>query len=115
VRIEPRTRLRLMELAACELLESETNGSMVLGAAGAVAEPLVLTAAGCSVLVAVGHRSPMLVAVAGLRSHGVGGPRALALGCDRVLRTVNRLPTDFVLTLAFDEAANASRFVDRLP
>ena len=104
-----------MELAARELLESETNGSLVLGAADAGAEPLVVTAAGCSVLVAVGHRGPMLMAVAGLRPHDVGGPRAFALGCDRALRTVNRLPADFILTLAFDVPANASRFLDRLP
>jgi hypothetical protein len=88
---------------------------MLLGAAETGAEPLVVTAAGCSVLVAVGHRSPMLMAVSRLRPRGVGGPRAIALSCDRALRTVNRLPEDFVLTLAFDVAANAPRLLDRLP
>jgi len=86
----------------------------VLGAAHAGGEPLVVRAVGCSVLIAVGRRSPVLMPVAGLRPRGVGGPRALAESCDRALRTVNRLPADFVLTLSFDLAANASRFLDRL-
>jgi hypothetical protein len=87
---------------------------MVVGAGDAAAEPLVVTATGCSVLVAVGYRSPVLMPIAALRPRGAGGPRALALGCDRALRAINRLPVDFVLTLSFDVAANASRFLDRL-
>ena len=87
---------------------------MVVGAASPGAEPLVVRAVGCSVLVAVGRRSPVLMHVAGLRPRGAGGPRAVAESCDRALRTLNRLPADFVLTLSFDLAANASRFLDRL-
>jgi hypothetical protein len=96
------------------LLESETNGSMLVGAAEAGAVPLMVRAVGCSVLVAVGDRSPVLMPVAGLQPRRAGGPRALAKSCDHALRTVNRLPADFVLTLSFDMAANASRFLDRL-
>ena len=88
---------------------------MMVGAAGADAEPLVVTAVGCSVLVAVGRRSPVLMPVAALRPRGGGGPRALAESCDRALRAVNCLPADFVLTLSFEVAANASRFLERLP
>jgi hypothetical protein len=88
---------------------------MAVGAAGTDAEPLVIRAVGCSVLVAVGRRSPVLMSVAALEPRGVGGPRALAESCDHALRSVNRLPEDFVLTLSFDVAENASRFVDRLP
>jgi hypothetical protein len=112
--IETRTRLRLLELAARELLESESNGSLLLGAADADAEPIVVTAAGCSVLVAVGCRSPMLMSVTELRPSGAGGPRGLAEGCDRALRIVNRLPDDFVPTVSFAVPANASRFLGRL-
>jgi hypothetical protein len=97
------------------LLESETNGSMVLGAGGSGVEQLVVTAAGCSVLVAVGQRSPVLMPVARLWPRGVGGPRALAESCDRALRTINRLPADYALRLSFDVTTNAQRFLDRLP
>jgi hypothetical protein len=112
--IESHARLRLIELAASELLESETNGSMVLGVRGAGVEPLVVTAAGCSILVTVGQRSPVLMPVAALHRRGGGGPRAIAAGCDRALRAINRLPDDFALTVSFDVAANATRFIARL-
>jgi hypothetical protein len=87
---------------------------MLVGAADAGAEPLTVRAVGCSVLVAVGRRSPVLMPVAAVHTRGVGGPSALAEHCDRALRTVNHLPADFVLTLSFDLATNASRFLDRL-
>ncbi len=87
---------------------------MLVGAAEAGSEPLAIRALGCSVLVAVGRRSPVLIAVSGLHPHGAGGPRALAEHCDRALRVVNRLPADFVLALSFDVAANASRFLERV-
>jgi hypothetical protein len=88
---------------------------MLVGAAGADAEPLLVSAVGCSVLIAVGGHSPVLMPVAGLQPRRAGGPRALAESCDRALRTVNHLPADFVLTLSFDVATNASGFLDRLP
>ncbi len=87
---------------------------MLVGAVAAGSEPLVIRALGCSVLVAVGCRSPVLMAIAALRPNGAGGPRALAQSCDRALRAVNRLPADFVLTLSFDVASNASRFLERV-
>jgi hypothetical protein len=108
--MEPITRIRLFELAASELLESETNGSLVLGVKGNEREPLVVTALGCSVLVAVGRRASMLMAIASLRSEGRSGPQALAEGCDRTLRTVHALAADYVPTLAFVDPANATRF-----
>ncbi|HVC05823.1 MAG TPA: hypothetical protein VND88_14195 [Candidatus Acidoferrales bacterium] len=83
---------------------------MLLAATDPAAEPLVVTAAGCSVFVAVGTRAPMLMTVAALRPRGAGGPRALAVSCDRALRIVNGLPDDFVMRLSFDVAANAARF-----
>ena len=70
----------------------------------------MVTALGCSVLVALGRRASMLMAVASLRSEGRSGPQALAEGCDRTLRTVHDLPADYVPTLAFADPANATRF-----
>jgi hypothetical protein len=108
--MEPLTRIRLLEHAASELLESETNGSLVLGVMGRDCEQLMVTALGCSVLVALDRRASMLMAVASLRSEGRSGPQALAEGCDRTLRTVHDLPADYVPTLAFADPANATRF-----
>ena len=108
--MDPLERIRLLEHAASELLESETNGSLVLGVRGSDCEPLVVTALGCSVLVAVGRRSPMLMAISSLRREGRCGPRALAEGCDRTLRRVHGLPSEFAPTLAFAHPANARRF-----
>jgi hypothetical protein len=88
---------------------------MVVAVSGAVAEPLVVTAAGCSVLVAVGNRCPALMPVSRLRPRGAGGPRALAASGDRALRSINRLPADFAVSLSFDVAANTTRFLARLP
>ena len=108
--MEPRVRIRVLERAISELLESETNGSLVLSSMGRDCEPLIVTALGCSVLMAVGPRPPILVAIPALNGHGRSGPRALAEGCDRTLRTVYDLRPDFVPTLFFADAANARRF-----
>jgi hypothetical protein len=112
--MDPRARLRLLEHAASELLESETNGSVVLGVRGSDCEPLVVTALGCSVLVAIGPRSPILMAISSLSRDGRSGPQALAEGCDRTLRTVHDLPSEFVPTLFFADPVNASRFREGL-
>jgi hypothetical protein len=108
--MEPLARIRLLEHAACELLESETNASLLLGVQGTDCDPLVVTALGCSVLVAVGRRPPILMALSSLRRGNRSGPRALAAGCDRTLRRVHDLPPDFVPTLSFADPVNASRF-----
>ena len=110
--MNPQTRIRLLEWAASELLESETNASLVLGVRGSDCEPLVLTALGCSVLVAVGRRSPVLMPISSLKLNGRSGPRALAEGCDRTLRTVHDLPSEFTPTLFFADPVSAGRFPD---
>jgi hypothetical protein len=110
--MNPQARIRLLEQAASELLESETNASLVLGVRGSDCEPLVVTALGCSVLVAVGHGSPILMPISSLARNGGSGPRALAEGCDRTLRTVHDLPPEFVPTLFFPDPVNASHFPD---
>jgi hypothetical protein len=108
--MEVQARIRLLEHAASELLESETNGSLVLGVRGRDCEPLVVTALGCSVLVAVGRRPPILMTISSLSRGGKSGPRALAEGCDRTLRTVHDLSSEFVPTLFFADPVNARRF-----
>ena len=110
--MNPQARIRLFEQAASELLESETNASLVLGVRGSECEPLVVTALGCSVLVAVGRRSPILVPISSLNRNGSSGPRALAEGCDRTLRTVHDLPSEFAPTLFFADPVNAGRFAN---
>ena len=110
--MNPQARIRLLERAASELLESETNASLVLGVRGNDCEPLVVTALGCSVLVAVGRRSPILMPISSLNRNGRSGPRALAEGCDRTLRTVHALASEFVPTLFFADPVNASHFPD---
>jgi hypothetical protein len=110
-RIEPHDRLRLLERAASELLESETNASLVLGVRGVNCDPVVVTALGCSVLVAVGLRGAVLVALSSPGRRGGAGPRALAEGCDRTLRRVHGLPARFVPTVTFDHPVNAARFL----
>lgn len=112
--MQAHARIRLLEHAASELLESETNGLLVLGARGSDCEPLVVTALGCSVLVAVGRRPPILMAISSLSREGKSGPRALAEGCDRTLRTVHVLSSEFIPTLLFADPVNATRFPERL-
>jgi hypothetical protein len=110
--MNPQARIRLLAQAASELLESETNASLVLGVRGSDCEPLVVTALGCSVLVAVGRRSPILMPISTLTRNGRSGPRALAEGCDRTLGTVHNLPSEFVPTLFFADPVNARRFLN---
>jgi hypothetical protein len=112
--MEAHVRIRLLERAAAELLESETNGSLVLGVRGRDCEPLVVTALGWSVLIGVGRLPRVLVAMSTLSRHGTSGPRALAEGCDRTLRTVHDLPQEFAPTLFFAHPANARRFPELL-
>jgi hypothetical protein len=111
--MERLARIRLLEHAASELLESETNGSLRIGVDGSPREPLVITAFGCSVLVAVGHGPSVLMAVSSVRSDGGPGARALAEGCDCALRAVHDLADDFTPTLSFGDPANAKRFAGR--
>lgn len=111
--MERLTRLLLLEQAAAELLESETNGSLFIGVRGGTQDPVVITAFGCSVLVAVGHRASVLTPILSLRSDARSGTRALAEGCDRTLRAVHSLPVDFATTLSFGDPANAARFDER--
>jgi hypothetical protein len=108
--MEPLARIRLLEHAASELIESETNASLVLGVKGTDCDPLVVTALGCSVLVAVGRRPPILMAISSLRRGNRSGPQALAEGWDRTLRRVHGLPPNFAPTLSFGDPVNARRF-----
>lgn len=108
--MERLARIRLLEEAASELLESETNGSLFIGVDGSAQDPLVLTAFGCSALLALGHAASVLVAIRSLRSDARSGPRALAESCDRTLREVHGLPVDFAPTLSFGDPTNRFRF-----
>jgi hypothetical protein len=112
--VDTQTRLRLLEHAAAELLESETNGSMILGARGSRCAPLVVTALGCSVLVAIGPRVSVLIPILSLHRRGGSGARALAAGCERTLRTVHGHSPDFVPTVSFDNPVNAARWIGRV-
>jgi hypothetical protein len=111
--VDPRARLGLLEHAVAELLESETNGSMILGARESRCEPLVVTALGCSVLIAIGPGASVLIRMRWLQRRGALGPRALAAGCERTLRTVHGLPPDFVPSVTFDNPMNAARWIGR--
>ena len=113
-RVDTQARLRILEHAATELLESETNGSMIVGARGSRREPLVVTALGCSVLVTFGPRASVLLPVHSLHRRGASGARALAAGCERALRAVHGLPPDFVPSVAFDDPMNAARWIGRV-
>jgi hypothetical protein len=104
------TRIAVIEQAAAELLESETNASLRIGVRGTACDGLVLTAAGCSLVVGLEHRGAVLLSVSALAGSGGGGPRALAAGCERVLRTVHALADDFIPTVSFDDPVNAARF-----
>jgi hypothetical protein len=112
--VDPLTRLRLLEHAVAELLESETNGTLTLGTRGNCCEPLVVTALGCSVLVATGPGVSVLMPVRSLRRPGTSGAVALAEGCERTLRTVHELPLGFVPTVSFDNPLNAAGWRRRL-
>jgi hypothetical protein len=107
-------RPRLVEQAIAELLESETNGSLTLGVATSDREPLVVTALGCSVLLAVGPGASVLVRIESLRRGEVSGADALAAGCERVLRILHDLQHDAVPIVAFDDPVNAAGWRGRL-
>jgi hypothetical protein len=92
------------------LLESETNGSLVIGVSGRDCAPLTVTAVGISVLIAVGRGSHLLARVPSLRVECSRGPRVVAAGCDRTLRSVNRLPLGYTPALSFTDPVNAQRF-----
>jgi hypothetical protein len=108
------TRIGYIEHAAAELLESETNASLRIGVRGRECDRLVITAAGCSVVVALEHRGAVLLTVAALQGRQARGPRVLAAGCEYALRAIHRLSDDFVPTVAFDNPANAARFRERV-
>jgi hypothetical protein len=112
--IDAHRRLRILEDAASELLESERNASLLLGVSGSDCAPLVVTAMGCSLHVAFGPRTSVLIDIASLHRSGAQGPRAIAEGCDRTLRTIHHLAADFVPTLCFDDPLNTVRFLGRL-
>ena len=104
----------MLELATAELLESETNASLRIGVKGQRCRGLVVTAAGCALVVGIEHGAQVLVNTA-LPDHlRDRGPRALAARCDAVLRWIHWLPDDHVPTVAFDDPSNATRFRDRL-
>jgi hypothetical protein len=107
-------RPRLVEQAIAELLESETNGSLTLGVSTSDREPLVVTALGCSVLLAIGPGASVLVRIESLRRDGISGAEALAAGCERVLRILHGLPHDAVPTVAFDDPVNAGGWLARV-
>ncbi|HEY8674125.1 MAG TPA: hypothetical protein VIM76_10260 [Candidatus Dormibacteraeota bacterium] len=111
--MDPLARLRILEQAVAELLESETNGSLIVGVNGGGREPLIVTALGCSVLVAIRPRASVLVPMRSLRSRGAFGARALAAGCERTLRTVHGLPLGFDSTVWFDNPVNAAGWLPR--
>jgi hypothetical protein len=96
------------------LLESETNGSLAIGVSGRDGDPLVVTALGISVLVAVGPTSRVLACVSSLGDACRRGPEVLAAGCDRALRSVHHLPPGFTPTLSFSNPVNAQRFLARI-
>jgi hypothetical protein len=95
------------------LLESETNGSLAIGVSGSDRAPLVVTAVGSSVLLAVGAVGAVLATASSLRRRPSLGPRAIAEGCDRTLRAVHGLPITFTPTLRFADPMNTRRFRER--
>jgi hypothetical protein len=108
------TRIDLLEQAAAELLESETNASFRIGVPGFERAGLVITALGSSVIVGMERGGLVLLRVDSLHPLAGRGPRAIAAGCERTLRTIHGLGDDFAVRVAFDNAANAARFPARL-
>jgi|GEM_PF-3206541 len=106
-------RLRVVEHAIAELLESETNGSLTLGGGTSDREPLMITALGCSVLLTIGPGESVLVPVGSLRRDRISGARALAALCEQVLLALHGLPRGSVPTIAFDNPINAAGWVGR--
>jgi hypothetical protein len=108
------TRIDLLEQAAAELLESETNAALRVGVPGCERAGLVIMAAGSSVVVAMERGGSVLLRVDSLHASSARGPRGIAAGCERTLRAVHGLGDDFALVVAFDNPANAARFPARL-
>ncbi len=108
------TRLRILEEAAAELLESELNSSLFIGVRGRDCDPFVLTALGCSVRMALGPRASVLTPMASLGNGERSGPRALAAGCERTLRTAHGLSVRFAPTLRFEHPLNRAGFLRRI-
>jgi hypothetical protein len=108
------TRIGVLELAAAELLESETNGSLRIGVEGRQRDAVVITATGCCVVVGIENGAQVLLSVARLDGCPERGPRVLAARCEATLRRLHGLPDDFVPTVDFDNEANARRFRQRL-
>jgi hypothetical protein len=106
-------RLRILEDAMAELLESELNSSLVIGVRGRSCDPLVVTAIGCSVRMALGPRASVLATMASLERRESRGPRALAVGCEHALRTAHGLSARFAPTLWFEHPVNRAGFIDR--
>jgi len=104
----------MLELATAELLQSETNGSLLIGVEGRRCRGLVVTAAGCALVVGIEHGAQVLVNTAVPDRRQDRGPRALAARCEAVLRWIHWLPDDYVPTVAFADPSNARRFRDRL-
>ncbi|MEA2637787.1 MAG: hypothetical protein QOE18_844 [Chloroflexota bacterium] len=111
--MDPLARRRILGQAVAELLESETNGSLIVGVSRSDREPLIVTALGCNVLVGFGPRASLLVPMRALHERGTFGARALAAGCERTLRTVHGLPIGFVPTVCFDNPVNAAGWLRR--
>ena len=112
-RMNASTRVRILEEAAAELLESELNSSLIIGVRDRDCDPLVVTALGCSVLMALGARASVLLTMTSLGSVDSCGPKALALGCERTLRTVHQLSERFAPTLWFEHPRNRAGFIRR--
>ena len=112
-RMDVSTRLHILEEAAAELLESELNSSLLIGVRGRECDPLVVTALGCSVRMALGPRASVLTTMASLGDREGRGPRALAAGCERTLRTAHGLSARFAPTLWFEHPLNRAGFLRR--
>jgi hypothetical protein len=104
----------MLELATAELLESETNASLRIGVRGRRCSALVVTAAGCALVVGVEHGAQVLLNARSPEVRQERGPRVLAARCEATLRQLHGLGDDFVPTVAFDNPANAARFREAL-
>jgi hypothetical protein len=104
----------MIEMATAELLESETNASLRIGVKGRRCDALVITAAGCALVIGVEAGAQVLLNARAPDGCQDRGPRALAARCEATLRRLHGLADDFIPTVAFDNPANAARFRERL-
>jgi hypothetical protein len=104
----------MLELATAELLESETNASLRIGVEGRRRDALVITAAGCALVVGVEHGPQVLLNARSPEGSQGRGPRVLATRCEATLRRLHGLADDFVPTIDFDNPDNAARFRERI-